>query len=358
MLHRKKYTILLILLLIAGVAALFIPVEVNYKIKTRALVQPVQSWELSRLPDGSLISAFRNQLTGAIESYSVTEFRRGDVVRFELRKELFQGFHISKGDTIGFLYSNDEEVRLAELLSEVEVLKAELIFYATGEKPEDVARAEREVAIARRDLETKRLRMERANLLLADSVISMQQYELDQHELDMKELAVQLAEARLAVVTTGDKPERIRLIRTRIEAAEEQIRQIQGRIEQLTLVSPMDGMLVLDRNFLDKDMLVKIADTTAYVGIAPVLLRDKPYIASGNTVVIRDHMLARNRTLGSVHDFNNVSEILQGQTVVFFSVFFDASNGSLMPGKMVDIEVAGVPLTPREYVYKLFRSPM
>lgn len=357
MLQRKKYTIVLILIVIGMIAASFLPIEINHKIKTRALIQPVRSWELGRLQDGSLSSLFRNQMTGAIESYGVTEFRRGDVVRFEIWPDLYQGLEVSKGDTIGILYSNDEHVQMAMLKSQLEVLKAERRVIITGEKPENVRSAERELDLAKRDLESSKQTMERTIRLLADSVISVQKYELDENDLQMKKLAVNLAEARLAVVSTGEKPERIALISAQIESMEEQIRQLEYRMEQLTLFSPMDGVIVMDRNYLEKDLLVKVVDISKFIGVAPVLLRDKAYIQKGNSVLMREHFL-QTTAEGIVHDFNNVSEMMRGETVVFFTVYFENNAGNLMPGKMVDIDVAAMPLNPQQYIYKLFRSPM
>jgi len=357
MLKQKKYTIILILIVIGMIAASFLPIEINHNIKTRALIQPVRSWELGRLQDGSLSSMFRNQMTGAIESYGVTEFRRGDVVRFEIWPDLYQGLVVSKGDTIGHLYSNDEHVQMAMLKSQLEVLKAERRVIITGEKPENVRRAERELDLAKRDLESSRQTMDRSIRLLADSVISVQDYEFHENELQMKKLAVSLAKARLEVVTTGEKPEQIALVNAQIEAVEERIRQLEYRMEQLTLLSPLDGVIVMDRNYLEKDLLVKVVDISRFIGVAPVLLRDKPYIQKGNKVVIREHFMQTSAE-GIVHDFNNVSEVMRGETVVFFTVYFDNHTGNLMPGKMVDIDVAAMPLNPQQYIYKLFRSPM
>lgn len=357
MLRRKKYTVFLIFFLAALVAASFLPVEIPYKIKTKAMVKPALEWELSRLPDGSLSSLLRNQLTGSIESYGVTEFRRGDVVQFEMNPEIFQGQTIQKGDTIGFLYSNDEQIRIAELKGQMEVLNAELEFYRSGEKEESIKAAEREVELSRENIKSQEKVLARSRVLMRDSLISKQQFELDEHELEMRKLALELALSRQQVVSTGDKPERIQLIETQIEAVKDQIRQLQSRIEQHILLSPMVGMVVMNRNYLSSDVLVKVIDDSAYVGIAPVLLRDLPHLDKGRKVVSRQYR-EEDPIRGRVFDFNNVSELINGQMVVFFTVVFEKNlGGGLLPGKVIEIEAEGVPMNPQEYAWKLFWSP-
>jgi hypothetical protein len=358
MLKRKRYTVFLVLFIGILFAALYwTPYEFPYKIRTKAMIQPVQEWELSRLPDGSLSSLIRNQLTGSIDSYGVTEFRRGDVVRFYLDPDIYRKGVVNEGDTIGYLYSNDEQVRLSELRGQVEVLKAELDFYLSGEKAEDVRRAEREIELAKQEVENQRRLLERSRVLIADSLISVQQFEIDEHDLDMKKLQVELAKARMDVITSGDKPEQIQLIRTRISTLKDQIAQLESRMDQLTLLAPIGGKVVLNRSYLGKDVLVKVIDTSGYVGVAPVMLRDRNYMLSGQSVKMRASMRGFNAE-GVVYDFNNVAEVLNGEPVVFFTAWFKNNPQPMLTGKMVEIEVEGVALRPWDYAVKLFQSPM
>nr|MBS0036996.1 hypothetical protein [Saprospiraceae bacterium] len=357
MLRRRKYTISLILFLVTLLAASFLPIDIPYTIKSKALLLPAKEWELSRLVDGSLSSIVRNQLTGAIESYGVTEFRRGDVVSFEINPEVYASGKVSKGDTIGLLYSNDEQMRLAELKGEVDVLNAEIAFYLTGEKSEFVKSMEKEVAVATEAVARAETIYNRSKRMMKDTLIPIEEFEIDRHEFELRKLELEHALAKLEVVKTGDKPERIDHVRAQRDALKNQIHQLENRMEQLTLLAPIDGMVSLDRNYLASDILVKVIDTSSYVGVAPVLLRDRPYISSGNEVRIRAEFNGSEIT-GEVYDFNNVSELLNGKAVVFFTFKFDSSDREVQSGKMIEIEVRGTPLNPQQYAMKLFRSPI
>lgn len=106
-LRHKRFS-LIFLLVLAGLGIfLLLPIELPFKVRTRAIIRPVTEWELSRTAEGNLTQAFHDNLTGTVRSYGVTEFQRGDVVRFEVNPRLRSMASISEGDTVGMLYSNE-----------------------------------------------------------------------------------------------------------------------------------------------------------------------------------------------------------------------------------------------------------
>lgn len=353
---KKKYTIGLVLFVIALGVIAFLPLDLPYKVKSVAVVRPALEWELGRNTEGSLSSLLRNNLTGSVESYGNTEFRRGDVMKFELNPTIEAGGFIQEGDTIGFLYSNEERMKLIQLLGELEVLESQLSYYKAGQKPEDIESAEREVLLAEQELATQRKLMNRSENLKKDSVISMQQYEIDQNELQVKEMNKNLAEAKLKSIMAGDKPEQIQLVQTQIAVAKQQISQVRERLDYLTVISPISGIVVLERKLIQEDILVRVLDTSSFIGIAPILLSDRDFIEPGSEVSIITKIFEKH-SVGKVYDFNNVSEIINGEPAVYFTIQFEQSHPSLIPGNLIEIEVKGVTLNPRQYVDKTFNSP-
>ncbi|TVQ44954.1 MAG: hypothetical protein EA362_09285 [Saprospirales bacterium] len=357
MLKRKKYTFILMFFVIAMFAASFLPVDVPYSITTRAIVQPSQSWELTRLPDGSLSSLVRNELSGSIESYGVTEFRRGDVVSFQINQDLFTKKYINAGDTVGFLYSNDEQMRLAELKGEVEVIEAEINYYLAGEKETYLQSVRKEINLAQEALNKAEIVYQRSRRMMTDTLVSIEEYELDRHELEARKIALELAKSRLNVALSGDKPERILWLETRKKALSSQIAQLINRMEKLTMLSPMDGKIVLDRNYISRDVLLRVVDTTSFVGIAPVLIRDLKYLEIGSKVELRSSSNGQ-RLLGEVMDFNNVAEILNGEVVVYLTFLMKNEDIDIIPGSMIEVDITGVPLNPQQFAARLMRSPI
>lgn len=242
-----------------------------------------------------------------------------------------------------------------ELEGELRVLQAERVFHTTGQKPEDVERAGREVSLAHQELETQQKLTARSKVLLRDSVIPLQQYEIDFNELKVRELAVSIAEARLMSITTGEKPEQAELIDAKVQAINWQIDQLKARISYFTLLAPISGMVVMDRFMDGSERLVMIADTSVMVAVAPVRMSDVGHLRRGDRV--RTIPINGNVTVsGTVRDIDNVARPIDRHSAVFITAVLDSSNG-IMPGSVENMEIIGHPLTPRQYAVKLLNSP-
>jgi len=353
---NKKYTIILFLgLLVIGSVGL-LPLDIPYTTRTKALVKPAYEWELLRDETGTLSSVFRNHENGLIESYGNTEFKRGDVINFFLKPGLKEGDLINKGDTIGFTYSNEERMRLIELEGQLSVLESELSYYTAGQKPEDIEWAQREVELANSVFETQQKLMARTEQLMKDSVISVQKFEIDQNELEVTRMRKVLAEARLTSLLAGDKPEQIALTRSKILATNLQIAQIKERLSYLTVTAPISGQLSSGKGYIQKDILLRIIDPDKFIGTAPIKLSDRSFISLGDEVYLIKPG-ASKKVIGRVIEFNNNIELMIGEPVVYMTIAFDEVNDLILPGNLVEIEIKGASLNPREYFVTSFQKP-
>jgi len=353
---NKKYTIgLLLLLLVIGSVGL-LPLDIPYTTRSKALVKPSYEWELLRDETGTLSSVFRNNENGLIESYGNTEFRRGDVINFFLNPGLKDGDFIEKGDTIGFTYSNEERMRLIELEGQLTILESELSYYTAGQKPEDIEWAQREVELANSVFETQQKLMARTEQLMRDSVISVQKYEIDQNELEVTRMKKVLAESRLKSLLAGDKPEQIFLVQSKIAATRLQITQIKERLSYLTITAPVSGELSSGKGYLQKDLLLRIINRDKFIGTAPVKLSDRSHFNVDDEV----YLIAPGKTkkyIGRIIEFNNVIELMQGEPIIYITIAFDEPHDLLLPGNLIDIEIKGASLNPRQYFITSFQTP-
>lgn len=352
---NRKYTIILVLIVIAMGTVSLLPLDLPYKTSSKAIIKPSFEWELLRDAEGTIASVYHNHENGLIESYGNTEFRRGDVMHFYLRSDLSDGDFVDAGDTIGYTYSNEEQMRLIELEGKLEVLQSQLGYYTAGQKPEDIEWAEKEVMLASQELETQQKLMARSERLMKDSVISTQQYEIDLNELRVKEMRKVLAEAKLKSLLAGDKPEQITLTQSQIAATRQQINQIKQRLNFLTLTTPVSGVLSSGKSFKKGNRLLRVIDNKRYIGVAPIKLDDKPYIEQDNDVylVVNDFEKIK---IGRVVAFNNEIKLLNGEPVVYVTIAFDETHDLLIPGNLVTIEVVGTSLNPRQYMIKTLQT--
>lgn len=256
-------------------------VRVTYSVTGKGKFMPENEYTLIRTVEGNLISSIKNNRHNTTSDFDVTEFQRGDVVGFKLNEEIVNNRYVTKGDTLGFISSNEEQRNLIQLKGELEVLRAQLEFHTTGQKPEDVLVAAEQRDLANQQLETQRKLMERTRNLIRDGVISDQEFEIEENVLKVRELEAKIAEANYLSVSTGEKPEQEKLVRAQIEALIWQIDQIESRLEYFTITAPFSGRVNFPRLTLVEGEILTISDTSKVVGIIPVLLSEIHHVNKG-----------------------------------------------------------------------------
>lgn len=274
--------------MLAVVVFISTQVSVPYAIKVQGKATSGLEYKLIRTLEGNLISTLKNNIKNTVYEYDVTEFQRGDVVAFRLNKDLVNRRYVSKGDTLGMIYSNEEQRNLIDLKGQYEILKAELEFFTTGQKPEDVQVARELWDLAKQELATQSKLVARSESLFNDGVISKQEWEIEENRYRVRELEEKIAEANYLSVTTGEKPEQEKLIRAQMEVITWQIEQIQGRLDFFTILSPFSGKLYFSNGAKDDGTLVSIVDTAQTVVVVPVLSSDFEYISLGQRVFINE----------------------------------------------------------------------
>jgi hypothetical protein len=349
---NKKGLVLACFSLAVPILLFLIPFKVPYKIQSKGLIVPEHEWTLARTIDGNLISSFKNNIIGSISSYSVTEFERGDVVDFRINPDVFRTLQVKKGDTIGILYSNEEERKLIQLQGQYEILKAELKFYMAGKKPEDVKEVSNKLELVRQQLATQKKLMERTEALYKDSLISHQNYEIELNTLKVQEINKNIVEAQYFSVIVGDKPERAELILTKIKALEEQINKIRTRLSFFTLISPIDGQVVLNQGLDNSELLVKIIDTNKYAIILPIELIEIENIRPSSKVVLKTRNF-KDTGEGVISRVDNVVQIVDGRQTIFATAIFP-NHPKLISGAFSELEIETEKISISEYIARAF----
>jgi hypothetical protein len=350
---QKKYITWLTLLALVLLALFFFVYNplVVFSTKTKIVIHPTEEWELAKTIDGNLISVHKNHLKNYVQNYAVTEFQRGDAVRFMLNPKIFDQENITIGDTIGYIYSNEEQRRLIQLIGELGVLEAELEFHTTGQKPEDVLYAEGKLFLAEQELETQRKLMRRSEELILDNVISKEQFDIDLNELKVKELSVELAKANLSSVDTGEKPEMEKLVRSKMTALSNEIEQIKSRLDLLTVISPISGKILIDHGSMiqtvisqGNETIVKIVSNDKPIGLMPIRIKHRSAISKGNQVTFRRH-----DAKGKVVLINNTAQISVSSPYLFYVVDLEEYDQYTF-GEIQDVVVHGAKIPFTEFL--------
>lgn len=312
---------------------LLIPVQLPYSVQTRAAAYPLQEWSLVKNSEGNLMSNYQDHRKGTLETFGITEFQRGDVVTFSLVNGLRNRLYVNEGDTIGTYNSNEERRKFIELTGQLGVYEAELAFWTTGQKPEDVDEAKHQLNLAKQELNTERKLMERSRLLHRDSVISDQEFEIAENKLRVKEINLDIAKARYRSVTTGEKPEQELLLRAKITATKDQLDQVRDRLESLVLRSPINGM-IMNRHRGSSNHIISIADTSGTVALCALKADQMEWVEIGQEAYTE----YRGKTIkGRVIGIDNTMQVIDGRSAFYVRVAFPG-NG-VPPGALLNVDI-------------------
>jgi multidrug efflux pump subunit AcrA (membrane-fusion protein) len=339
-----RIAIIVLLIVVVTIAASFITVP--YTIKAKAVFIPASEFNLTRTLEGNLISTYKDNVKSVVKNYGITEFQRGDVVEFVLAESISDKEFIDKGDTIGWIYSNEEQRKLILLKGQLDILSAELEFYTTGQKPEDVQKAKEQLDLAQQELETQRKLMARSSALFNDSVISEQEFEIEENRLRVKEIALKIAKANYASITTGEKPEQEKLINAQILAIKDQINQVSQRINYFTITSPLSGVIQLERGPGTGERIISVGDTSNWVGMIPVQFKERKHIRTGNKI---DYMGAK----GHVVNMDNKISLIDNRQAFYLTAVWPYKD-DIFPGTIGEVMIQCEKISLIEYFVRLF----
>lgn len=306
--------------------------------------------------DGTFVTTFKDNISGSICSNSVTEFLSSADARFVLSPLVQQKDFINTGDTIGRIISNDEEVKIQTIEGELNVQKATLRLFSTGEKNADVDEAANRLSLAKQELMAQKQIFQRYEALNKDTLITQFEFENAQNQLKAKELNVAIAEAFYRSVTSGDKPEQTGLIETRIRALDNQIRLMKERQSKFTVISPVSGYLVKKKRLTeDVTFMMEIADTSGFVAQLPVEYHERDILKPG--LETRLKMIGCWYCIsGKTFNVDNTVQLISGKQAIYVSSLFESTGNGLMPGIVLEAKIYCDAVTPAEYISRTVRK--
>lgn len=338
-----------------GTLALFlVPMKIPYSIEVPGRMMPIREWILTTGENGQLRATLYDHIPGTMRTYSVTQFERGDVMRFTLHPAIRPGASVATGDTVGVIYSNKTEHQLAQLTGALSTAMASLNLYRSGEKESVIREAQQRLAHAREQAEEQRKILERLRMLYERDFISEQEIEIAESTLGLYDIHVTIAEAQLQTVQTGSKEEQIDLVCSRIRALKEEMNTVRKRLEHLTLISPLSGVVF---RFFSGDTLVAMGDTAAYVVVMPVKWKDRRYLTSKQEVTLNVDGL-HSSLHGTLLQLGRVVQVLNGQQVLWATAIVKPNAEGLAPGLIVRCSISCEPVRPIQYLGRVIRAAL
>lgn len=348
---RLSLLIVVLVVLIAVTAYIKIP----YNINTKGVVVPLKEWSLTRLSDGTILNTEKNNLTNRISYFSVMEFQRGDHAEFIVNEKVFNGSHVSKGDTVGYIRSYEEEKRLLELTGGLEEQRGVLQVYLTGEKQEEVDVAMERVILAEQEYEIQKKFLARSQILYETGVISDEKWELALNDYQVKRQNMNIARSVGEALASGSKQEEIDLVRNNIRFFERQIEQAEKRIDAFTLIAPFSGTIAREQMLeqIDMESLMRLVNTEVLIVRLPVDLYQLDYITNGNQINL--HMNSgRNTYRATVIEVDNTVQFIDQRQNVFITAMVEENTDRFIPNMLVEAEIECGNLSAWSFMKRIF----
>jgi biotin carboxyl carrier protein len=345
LLGRNSRLLLLVFVFLVVVFASYF-VKTVYVIKARAVFMPSKDYVLIRTAEGNLITSFKDNKNSTTLNYGITEFQRGDVVEFVLANNISEKTFINEGDTIGWVYSNEEQRKLIQLKGQLQILKAEQLYFTTGQKPEDVSKAKEQLDLAKQEFITQEKLMSRSKILFTDTVISEQEFEIEENKFNVKLIALKIAEANYASITTGEKPEQEKLVKTQIAAIEDQIEQLTKRLNYFTIVSPLSGIVIKERGDNESEKIISVGAIDEWVAVIPLQLKEMKYVKVGDTVSYFD-------LKGEIIQLDNKINLIDYKQAFYITTTWPNSK-AILPGIMYEVNIECEKISLLHYFLRLF----
>ena len=279
--RRTLYWSLAILLVFIVLLAL--PISLSRTINVAGKVLPARAWLLVKNQQGSVLATFSDNLRGNVGNYTAVNVIRGDAFGFTLRTSLKPGDTVVAGDTVVSIRSHELVRQSEQIGGELAVAKANLAVMLSGEKEPITREAEKSLVLAKERSQLQDALFKRQDSLYQKNLVSREVYDLARSAAQMAAIEVAIAEARLQTVSTGSKPEQIRMIQSQIAALERDLRMLAEQVGAMTLVAPLTGILLASPSV---DTLCILEDT-ARVALVAVPVEYMTRVLPGQSMTLR-----------------------------------------------------------------------
>lgn len=359
---KKKKLIYVSTGMVVLAMVLSLPVKFPYSVYGTGKVFAVNEWILGRTQDGRIISTMKNNQYGVITSYGGKEFTQKDVYNFFLNEDFGKNRYVKKGEKIGYLESNELQTQLITLKGQLDVEKALLRVSATGEKDQLVMEAANNLRLAGERLNIQNKLFQRSQKLYEDSLISAQEYELAMNNFQLAQIGVEVADAQLKTISSGEKPEQLNFVRKRISSLESQIANLEERLASLTISAPFSGILQQSRKdpavnveVNNVEPIVDLLDTSSYIVILPIHAKDLVFVKEGQIAELELFSAGCVMT-AIVTNIDNGVQIIGGKQAAYVTAVIDKKCPGVMPGTIAQVIIDTDELTPLQYLGRLTKS--
>lgn len=155
-----------------------------------------------------------------------------------------EGAAVQAGDTLALLMKTDLPAMLAGQQARVAMAQAKLRDLEAGSRPQEIRKAEADLAAAEAEAVRTAKALERARALLEDNAIARQQYDDAVAADRVARERVAAAREALGLARAGSRPEQIQAGRAEVSTARAALEEGRAHAADLVLTAPVAGIVL------------------------------------------------------------------------------------------------------------------
>lgn len=171
-----------------------------------------------------------------------------------------KGDHVKQGQVLVRLEDEEYKAQLLQAKGQLDALEAKLAEMVNGSRPEEISRADADMAQARADQENAKVTLDRTRSLVQEGVLSKQALDDAKARYDSQEAHVRSLERSFQLIKIGPRHEQIDGVRGNIVEAKGRLAYYQNQLDNTLIKAPVTGT-ILERN-VERGEFV----TTGFVG--------------------------------------------------------------------------------------------
>jgi hypothetical protein len=315
-----------------GAAAVILVLSVFVKwpliIQAPCYFSAVEEWELVQSNPSRLLSVLRDNARMKTPLYTLLQYARQDFIQFSMDPDLTSGRSVEKDQPIGEIVSSESQILFANLQGQLNRARANLQMLRTGQKEAVQKEAVEALNYAKTQLDVFLPQYERNRKLHQQKLISDEEWELSVKTEELLRRNIQVQQAKLQVVQSGEKQETVRMTEEDIDRLESQLRQLQRKISLGQIRTPIAGVF---SNASQDSVLCRVSRLDS-VACTLMLRSDQiPFVRPGQTVVVRDPEAGFRKT-GTVFTIDQKCSSVSGRSVFFLTAVVDNAGGRILSG--------------------------
>ncbi|MDP2300878.1 MAG: hypothetical protein Q8N03_00445 [Ignavibacteria bacterium] len=315
------FCVLCFLLLISGI-------KVPHSLNIFGEVYPLKKWQIVKGTDGQLTSSLIDYEFGFSNVFGVTQFQRGESMVFSFTESMKQKHEISAGDSIGMIRSSDVEENIVRLKGELNVAIAELEANKTGEKLPLITEAKNRLEFAVAKLGQKKNTFQRNEQLYKKGFLTEESYETDLWEIKQLEIEITIYQSQLDAITSGLKPETLKLLESKISALTSELESLINRSKSFIVLSPISG--ILNPSF-SPDTILSIVEIEKVVFNIPLKTNYRNAINEGDSISIKlDNFDSTFKA--KILSISKEVKIVNSEQVIIATILINNVKRQLLPG--------------------------